>query len=71
MNEHCPHRLSARDELRRSYEEAMRDAFEEGNAVLDEVVKKAEARRRFQVDSQGRTVIAYADPVNEAIAERP
>jgi hypothetical protein len=53
------------DEFRRWYEEAARDASEEGKAILDEAVKKAEARRRFHVDSQGRAVIAYAVPVDE------
>jgi hypothetical protein len=57
------------DEVRSWYEDAARDASEEGEAILDEAVKQAEARRRFHVDSQGRTVIAYADPVNEEEGE--
>lgn len=50
------------DEFHRYYEEAARSAYEEGKAIIDEAVKKAEARRRFRVDSQGQADIAYADP---------
>jgi hypothetical protein len=57
--------VSTEEELRRSYDEAARDAFEEGKAVLAEAVKKAEARRRFHVFSDGRTVIAYDLPHEE------
>jgi len=48
-------------EFRNWYEDAVRDAFAEGQAILDEAVEKAEARRRFHVDPQGDVSIAYAD----------
>jgi hypothetical protein len=57
--------MNARDELRRVYEEAARDAYEESKAIMDEAVEKAEARRRFHVDPDGCAVIAYADPADE------
>lgn len=49
------------DEFHRLYEEATRDAYKKGKAILDEAVEKADARRRFQVDSQGCTVVAYIE----------
>jgi len=62
--------MSARsDEFRNWYWEAARDAFEEGEAILEKAVEKAEARRRFHVDSQGHTAIAYAGP--EDLEEAP
>jgi hypothetical protein len=57
--------LSARDEFLRSYEEAMHNAYEEGRAIVHEAFKRAEARRRVCVDSDGIAVIAYVDPVEE------
>jgi hypothetical protein len=57
MNEHEP------DPWLAEYEKAANEALEEGLAIIDKAIKKAEARRRFHVDSQGRTVIAYVDPV--------
>lgn len=59
--------MNARDELRRVYEDAMRDAHEKGAAVVAEAVEKAEARRRFHVDSEGCAVVAYVDS-SEALA---
>jgi vacuolar-type H+-ATPase subunit H len=53
--------MNAREELRKLYEDAMRDAYEEGQAILDKTVEEAEARRRFQVDSQGCTNITYVE----------
>jgi hypothetical protein len=50
------------DELHhRLYEEAIRDAFEEGKAIVAEAVARAEARRRFHTDSEGCTVVSYVD----------
>jgi hypothetical protein len=49
------------DEVRRLYEDAIEEAARDAEAILDEAAKKAEPRRRFQVDSQGCTVIAYVD----------
>jgi hypothetical protein len=49
----------AADELRGWYEEAARDACERAKAILDEAARKVDARRRFNVDSQGCAVIAY------------
>jgi hypothetical protein len=53
------------DVFSRLYEEAMRDAYAEGVAVIDEAIERAEARRRFHVDSQGCAAIVYADPGEE------
>lgn len=44
------------------YEEAIYAAFEEGQALVQEAVERADARRRVYVDSDGCAVIAYIDP---------
>jgi hypothetical protein len=59
--------MSARAELRRWYEEATRAAYKEAEAIVAEAVKEAEARRRFHVDSHGRTAITYVDGAEEEL----
>jgi hypothetical protein len=44
------------------YEEAVRDTYEKGLAMIEEAVKRGEERRRFYADSHGCMVVAYADP---------
>jgi hypothetical protein len=53
------------DEFARVYEKAAWDAYAKGAAVVAAAVEKAEARRRFHVDSQGCAVITYADSGEE------
>jgi hypothetical protein len=68
MSKRYLRQVRAADELYSSYEEAMRDAAEEGAAIVAEAVRKAEARRRIQVDLQGCAVVTYVDAGEE---ERP
>jgi hypothetical protein len=45
--------------FRKQYDDATREMLEEGTAIVDEALKRAEARRRIHVDSQGRAIVTY------------
>jgi hypothetical protein len=51
--------MTSSRELYEGFEPAMLEMYEQSMAIIDKALEDLEARRRFTVDSQGRTVVTY------------